>query len=184
MKRICKGCEIEFESEVKSQRYCTFSCRNKAQKQRKIKQKGDWRTTPVICGVCEKEFIRGENSSPIRKYCSDECSAVAQNRLSEQFKKDNPQWLENYKAKKIKKYGKDTLINRLRKKYSDLPNVCEVPECNEGRVLDIAHKPEYARNGAYRVMKYYERFMFWILCPTHHAIIDRGVLSPKEISLE
>jgi len=91
--------------------------------------------------------------------------------------------MKRYNQTRYIKHGKDTLTTRLYKKYPDLPKVCEANECNESRVLEAAHKPDYKRNGAWRTMKWYERHMFWMLCPTHHKLIDLGICSMVELGL-
>lgn len=180
--KICPECENTFEFTNNAQVYCTLKCRNKNQNKRN-NLLPNWKNTPVVCGVCAKEFIRPENSSPIRKYCSDGCVLKARQRQTNRFKNMNPEAMKRYNQNRWAKYGSDTLTTRLYKKYPDLPKACEATGCGEDRVIDIAHKPEHSRMRAHRVMKHYERHMFWILCPTHHAIIDRGVLKPLEIGL-
>lgn len=100
------------------------------------------------------------------------------------FKEDNPGAMHRYNLRRYAAHGTDSLTTRLRKKFPDLPTVCEAIDCGEGRVLDFAHKPEFRRNGAYRVMKYYERHMFWVLCPTCHRLIDCGICTPEELGLK
>jgi hypothetical protein len=50
-------------------------------------------------------------------------------------------------------------------------------------VLDVAHKPEFARNGAWRNRNTTQRHMFWVLCPTCHALLDRGVMTAQALGL-
>ncbi len=99
------------------------------------------------------------------------------------FHELNPDVMAKYNRKRYQKYGTDTLERRLRKKYPDLPTICESAGCNEGRVLEFAHRPEFKRNGAFRVMKHYQRHMFWVLCPTCHRLIDYGICTPSELGL-
>lgn len=88
-----------------------------------------------------------------------------------------------YNRQRSKRHGPDTLITRLRKRYPDLPTCCEAAGCNEGRVLECAHKPEHKRNGAWRTLDKYERHMFWMLCPTHHRLLDLGIETVEQMGL-
>lgn len=181
--KTCPVCNTDFIAENNSQVYCSLPCRIKNQKQ-KISN-ADWRKTPKKCKMCSKEFIIPENSSPIRAYCSKECQIKGYKVNVIKFRELNPESMNLYNKVRRKKYGdKDTLVIRLRKKYPDLPKCCEAKGCSESRVIELAHKPEHKRNGACRVLKYYERHMFWVLCPTHHALIDRAGFPPIEFGLK
>ncbi|MGH2607540.1 MAG: hypothetical protein ACRDHF_00505 [Tepidiformaceae bacterium] len=109
-----------------------------------------------------------------------ECAAKARRRDLAAFLAANPGAQSFYNGERG---HKDTLIERLRHRYPDLPRECEAQFCGEKRVLDMAHKPGFRRNGAWRTLRVYERHMFWILCPNHHALIDRGVAMPEEFGL-
>lgn len=91
--------------------------------------------------------------------------------------------MREYNKTRYAKNGKDTLQKRLYKKYPDLPRVCEAKDCGEARVLTAAHKPGFERNGDWQVMKYYERHMFWMLCPTCHAVLDKKIETPEQMGL-
>lgn len=180
--KTCPECKRPFSYENNAQVYCGRACRSAAQKKRKISRPGHWATEDVTCS-CGTVFQRGEASSPNRKYCSTECAALAIERSTKAFAKRNPGAMRKYNQARYKKYGRDGLVERVRKKYPDLPTVCEVEGCSEDRVTDFAHKPEFKRNGRHRSLKEYERHKFWVLCPTHHALIDRGVCSPDDLGL-
>lgn len=89
--------------------------------------------------------------------------------------------MRDYNANRYRKYGKDTLYNRLQAEYDDLPTACEC--CGEARVVEIAHKPEFSRNGRWRVLSLYKRHMFWILCPTCHKVLDKRIETPEQMGL-
>lgn len=184
MAKTCKFCNAEFVAENRSQRYCSHRCRNKSQRSKVVNSPGHWTTTPIICGICGREFLRDPSSSPARKYCSRECIYAASIRTAKRFHALNPTAMKNYNTKRYQKYGRDNLITRLRKKYPYLPTVCEAVDCNEGRVTEIAHKPAFKRNGAHRVLKHYQRHMFWVLCPTCHRLVDYGICTPAELGLD
>lgn len=68
MKKICKYCEKEFETENKKQVYCSLKCKDRYE--HNISRDH----TPGICKRCGKPF---EQNTPRRKYCSGECSKLA-----------------------------------------------------------------------------------------------------------
>jgi len=178
----CPICSIKFTPENNYQVYCSRPCRTK--RQNSIKNNKDWRKIPKICKWCGISFIIPENSSPIRAYCSHECQCKGYSKIRDKFWKKNPQAMSKYNTARRIVHGRtDTFSVRLRRKYKDIPTCCEAENCNESRVLDFAHKPEFKRNGAHMVMKHYERHMFWVLCPTHHALIDRAGINPSEFGL-
>jgi hypothetical protein len=69
----------------------------------------------------------------------------------------------------------------MRRRYADIPTACE--SCGEARILEIAHKPEFARNGAWALVSNTLRHMFWVLCPTCHKLLDRGICTQAELGL-
>ena len=182
--KICPQCDTAFTADHNSHIYCTHSCRNRATKLRCHNTPGHWLTVEMTCSMCSTTFYRTEKTGPNKKYCSVECSYRVTLKNQARFHELNPDAVRRYKETQRRMKGHDTLINRLRNRYTDLPTACECDTCYEHRVLDIAHKPEFKRNGAPRVMKHYARHMFWILCPTHHAIVDRGICTPAELGLD
>lgn len=179
--KICPVCNNPFTAHNNAQVYCSHRCRTKRQHAQKIDQ--EWRNKPRVCPICNTEFIIPEGSSPIRKYCSEECQVKGYSQHTDSFKKANPESMKTYNANRKLKYGTDSLTTRLYKKYPDLPKCCEAERCKENRVFDFAHKPSHKRNGAFRTIDQYERHKFWVLCPNHHALIDRGVLHFSELGL-
>ena len=53
----------------------------------------------------------------------------------------------------------------------------------KSQILEMAHKPEFKRNGRHRSLALYERHMFWMLCPTCHKLLDRKIRTPAELGL-
>lgn len=96
----------------------------------------------------------------------------------------NPGAMAAYNRARTMRGGPDTLINRLRRRYPDLPLVCEAVGCDEARVLEAAHRPEFRRNGSWRTLSLYERHMFWMLCPTCHRVLDFGIETPEQLGLK
>ena len=179
----CPVCEVEFLASNNAQVYCCRQCRDRKANQQRTTSATHWTQVPRTCPGCGKGFYIPAHSSPNRRHCSDKCSLAAISLSTKAFKEANPTSMQEYNKLRYEKYGRDGLSSRIRKKYPDLPTKCEAKGCEEGRVLDFAHKPEYKRNGAHRLMKHYERHMFWVLCPNHHAIHDRGIESAYELGL-
>jgi hypothetical protein len=50
-------------------------------------------------------------------------------------------------------------------------------------VLDIAHRPEHARRGAWSNAANTTPEKVWILCPTCHALLDRLGYSAEQLGL-
>lgn len=97
----------------------------------------------------------------------------------DQFKNQNPGAQAFYN----KGRGGDTLEKRIRKKYPNLPKVCQAKGCGERRVLEFAHRPKFKRNGAWRKVSMYQPNMIWVLCPTCHRVLDKGIETPEEMGL-
>jgi hypothetical protein len=98
----------------------------------------------------------------------------------DRFKRENPGVQRIYNRTR----GRDTLEVRVRKKFPQLPKSCQAAGCTEARVLELAHRPEFKRNGAWRSIALYQPHMIWVLCPTHHRLIDRGICAPAEFGLQ
>ena len=135
------------------------------------------------CRHCGKEFTVERTTGHNRQHCSKECARLTQKRNQEKFLKRNPHKPAEYAETRRDQTHRMTLHQRLRKKYPDLPVVCEAQGCEEDRVLDFAHKPAFARNGRHQTLNLYERHMFWVLCPTCHALIDRAGYEPWKLGL-
>lgn len=179
----CEHCQSGFNKWNRSQRYCSERCRTDASTARRIRRPGHWLLVPVKCGICGTDFFRTPESSPNRKYCSPECAIRGRLRNHLRFRELHPNAMAAYNRTRVQSHGRDTLITRLRKRYPDLPTVCEVPTCSESRVLDIAHKPKYKRNGSWRTLDKYKRHMFWMLCPTCHRVLDLKIETPRQMGL-
>jgi hypothetical protein len=118
------------------------------------------------------------------RYCSDPCRVIGIRESQARFKRLNPNSQTLYNRVRDMKNGrKDTLQRRLYKKYPDLPTKCESCGLEEEGMLDAAHKPGFERKGGHQVMKYYERHMFWMLCPNDHRRLDKKLKTPEELGL-
>jgi hypothetical protein len=178
LRRKCRHCLRSFTTYEGAKRYCSESCYRAAANNRKRK-KSTWIGTVRQCRRCGADFTITESTGHNRSYCSPECSRLSMRRSREAFYGRNDGVQRVYNASR----GRDSLIVRLYKRYPDLPRECEAVGCGEGRVIEAAHKPEHRRNGAARSMARYDRHMFWMLCPTHHELVDRGIVAPAELGL-
>ena len=135
------------------------------------------------CRQCGVHFVpqsgKGGNN---QLHCSLECSKKSARESRSKFYERNPQKVQEYYQKTIQKNGHKGNLARFLTRYPDAPKACQ--SCGEERVLDIAHKPEHKRNGAWRSASNTTPEKVWILCPTCHALIDRLNYDPKSLGLE
>jgi len=76
----------------------------------------------------------------------------------------------------------DSNLIRFKRWNPNAPDACE--SCGEDRVIEVAHKPGFERNGAWRKAansKWPE--MVWVLCPTCHSLLDRMHYPPGDLGL-
>ena len=178
--RYCIHCSNEYNATRAWQKYCSIECKNlftiKNYIHRDIKQRH--------CKQCGTKF-QPEKGCFNKFHCSNDCSKKSAKQSRASFLKKNLEKNPNYhidKSKKsIVKNGRSTHLSMLYKRYPDLPKSCQ--SCGEKRVLDVAHKPEHARNGAWRSFNNTTPEKIWILCPTCHALIDRNGYDPKTLGL-
>lgn len=163
------------------QKFCSAKCCDKNWSRRQTKGKLGTR----ICRHCGDSFEPVGQADANRQYCSLECSREGAKKSRQEFYKRNPRYhKETWRRrahKDVRKRPHLRILSRLKRKFPDLPEACE--SCRETRVLDVAHKPEFSRNGSWATMDLLKRHMFWILCPTCHALLDRGVCSPQQLNL-
>jgi hypothetical protein len=182
---VCRTCKTPFERLPKqhARRYCSDKCHTDAANEARRKKPDHYLNRKRTCRFCEKEFTVTATMGVNTQYCDPECSRKGQRKSVAAFYGRNPDAMQGYNQRRYDKHGRDSLITRLYKRYPDLSRVCEAIECDEGRVLEAAHKPAHKRNGAWRTMKWYERHMFWMLCPTHHKLTDLGICTVAELGL-
>ena len=71
----------------------------------------------------------------------------------------------------------------LKRRTPGLPGACE--SCGEDRVLEVAHKYAYKRRGAHATLANSEwPKMTWVLCPTCHRLLDKGIETSQELGLK
>ena len=184
--KTCLICGIDFAAKFPHQKRCSSACtavselrRTRARDQTLTVE--EWEQRRRLCRWCGLEFRLASRSDNNRRYCSQNCQTAAYAEHVAAFHRRNPNKQAEYSAQAHARRGRDTLVIRLRRRYPDLPTACEA--CGEARVLDLAHKPAHARKGAHRTLRHYQRHAFWILCPTCHALVDRGAVSPADLGL-
>jgi hypothetical protein len=175
VKRHCVFCGIEFQATRAWHKYCSHKCQEKKRR----KDAGLVSDNGRFCKQCGGHFVP---DTPQRQHCSVECAKVSAKQSRASFLKKNPNIYEKYYQRSREKNGKDGNLVRLYKRYPELPKCCE--SCGESRVLDIAHRPEHKRNGAWRNLQNTTPEKIWILCPTCHALLDRKGYEPKQLNLK
>lgn len=174
---FCKECEEKFNSGRPDKKYCSFRCQSRAGRLRRNEQT-DITRQGRDCPECGFHF----NITPPacnRRYCSEECARVAAKRYRNAFMKRNPGIQKVYNSRRP--YKDTGIVSRIRRRYPKLPAVCQ--SCGESRVIELAHKPEHKRNGAWRKIENTKPHMIWILCPTCHKLLDRGICTQAELGL-
>jgi len=130
------------------------------------------------CRQCGSHFsIRWPDSN--RQHCSEECARKSAQQSRKRFHKRNPEAQNVYNRRRK---NPDNKLARLRRRWPELPNSCQ--SCGEARVLEVAHRPQFAMNGSWSSkMENRKPHMIWILCPTCHKLIDKKICTPEELHL-
>ena len=134
----------------------------------------------LTCDICGEPVTAGNVR---QKRHGGACKREYNRRNAAIWRINNPKQVEAYN-KLRKERGMTTLLWRVQRKYQYAPWICQVSGCPEYRVLDVAHKPEFKRDGEKAKMancRWPETI--WILCPTHHRIVDMGITTPEELGL-
>ena len=134
-----------------------------------------------LCRICGKSFPIGDGQNN-KWLCSDECRRASVAKKVREFHLRRPERNATYRARTKAKQLPDSNLTRFRRYNKNAPTACE--SCGEVRVLDVAHKPDHWRNGAWRNSKNCQwPKMVWVLCPTCHALLDRMHYTPAELGL-
>lgn len=175
---ICQLCGVAFQAAKSNKKWCSNRCAQRAGRIRRNEDKGITEKGRN-CAGCARHFpIIPPNTN--QRYCSIECANKAARELRRQwatreYKKRRPLYEQKRKFK-------DVALNRLARRWPEMPRSCQ--SCGEHRILEIAHKPEFKRNGAWRLASNTQGHMVWILCPTCHKLIDRHICTPQELGLK
>lgn len=168
----CQKCERPFVRKRKWHRFCSDLCQQRA---RKV-------VGERSCKACRKPFMRVGRGDGNRWHCSVECARVTAKAARKAFEARRPEADRIYRERQRAKKRRDTTLERFWKKHPEMPRCCEA--CGETRVLDLAHRPEHRRNGAWKTMANCRPEMVWVLCPTDHALLDRLGYTPKQLGIE
>ena len=178
-KHTCVLCKADMTGAHLSRRYCNPACKRKFHRRASEK-----RTAPVRthdCRHCGKSF-RITSSQHNKWLCSDKCRKAQNSRHVREFHRRRPLAEAAYRAKHREKAGPDSNLLRFYRTNPDAPRACE--SCGEHRVLEVAHRPEYPRLGAWRSPSNCQwPKMVWVLCPTCHRLLDRMHYPPEDLGL-
>lgn len=175
--RTCDHCGIEYSFRRSDSRFCSQKCGAAFR----------WAAAPKdtdkarSCRVCGKQFFATKDANQ-KRTCSDECRRARIAKITREWHQRNPEREAIYRHRTKEKQLPESNLRRFRMRNPDAPTACE--SCGESRVLDVAHKPGYERNGAWRSAKNCVwPQMVWLLCPTCHALLDRMRYRPEELGL-
>lgn len=173
----CGFCGSPFAPKTAWQKFCTDRCGNKAAWQ--VKKAGG--LARRHCRQCGTGFDLQSRADANRWHCSPECSVQSARDSRSKFYARNPGKMTEYRATSREKRGPDSNLKRFYARHPDAPRACQ--SCGEARVLDVAHRPEHRRNGAWRSKANTTLEKVWILCPTCHALLDRMHYPPADLGL-
>ena len=173
----CRVCGGLFDAHSATHKYCSRKCETQAYRERK----GIKLAAGRFCRQCGNQFFPSFQTGANKQHCSVDCAKKSARESRSKFYKRNPQMMLVYRARARLKNGPDANMKRFLARFPDAPRSCEA--CGENRVLDIAHKPQFRRNGAWRSSQNTTLEKVWILCPTCHALIDRKGVPPQSIGL-
>lgn len=173
----CSYCGGVFEARHAMHRYCSSACKQRAAR----REKGLVMAKGRHCRNCGTLFFPDFQTQKARWYCTPECAKQGARESRAKYYEQRPEKVAQYRAA-TKSRIVDNNMRRFRIRFPDAPEACE--SCGEDRVLDIAHKPGFERQGAWR-SKANTTWpdKVWVLCPTCHALIDRKGYDPSTLGL-
>jgi len=156
--------------------YCSRRCKGRWQRKHPKAP-----VTSHACRVCGTPFGIGPGQHN-KWLCSDICRRSSQAKSVRTFHQRRPQQEAIYRARTKAKKLPESNLARFYRSNPDAPRACE--SCGESRVLDVAHRPEMRRLGAWRSSRNcHWPAMVWVLCPTCHALLDRMGYPLHELGL-
>lgn len=175
---FCCSCHAEFVASRIDKKYCSFRCQSREGRLRRGEQDGSTKNGKP-CKICGTHFeIKPPDSN--RRYCSEICAIQGAKNSRNNFHQRNPKIFTVYNSRRP--YRDSGVVIRVRRKHPELPQSCQ--SCGEIRVLEFAHRPEFARNGVWRKVENTKPHMIWILCPTCHKLLDKRICTPEELGLK
>lgn len=179
--RFCVLCGTPFQATNSWHKYCSDKCRITTG----ISRKHRTLETGRYCRQCGKHFFPDFKTGKNQQHCSIECAKKSakecRSKFWEKLGDKRKEKRDAYYANNRAKCGTDSNLKRFYARFPDAPKACQ--SCGESRVLDIAHKPSYKRNGSWPAIKNTTIESCWILCPTCHALIDRKGYDPADLGL-
>lgn len=179
--RHCVLCGNAFQATDSKHRYCSPRCAQNQSKRARSKMLNEGR----FCRQCGQHFFPDLNQQN-RQHCTLDCSVKSarqsRSKFWEKLGSKKKEKMASYYAKSREKLGPDGNLKRFYARHPNAPHECQ--SCGEARVLDIAHKPNHSRNGAWRSVKNTSPEKVWILCPTCHALLDRMNYPPDQLGLK
>lgn len=177
----CQRCGIEVEAHRKTKKYCG-TCVFQS-----------WKDLPPIerdCRWCGKHMTlpRGGVQFRVMFFCCPEHSVLSakKSRIESQRRAARGEPRKNTGRKAVltpeeqAQRRKQGIVGRFFRNNPDRLPVCQ--SCGENRIVELAHKTP--RNGAWRSFKNTQNEDIWVLCPTCHRCLDRGVQTAEELGLE
>lgn len=176
-KNTCEKCSCVFDAKRSTSRFCSQKCGAAMRWVLSVKDT----SKPRACLECGASFIAKPEANQ-QRLCSDACRKTRNSRKVREFHAANPERENWYRSRTKEKKLPDSNQIRFFRANPNAPRCCE--SCKENRVLEIAHRLGYERNGRGRSLsncKWPE--MVWVLCPTCHRLLDRMNYSPKDLGL-
>lgn len=177
MQPHCVECGTVMPGSHIHRKYCSSRCKARY---RKVTGPSD----PIShhnCRICGTQFAIGPGQGN-KWLCSNDCRKASVAKSVRTFHERRPQQEAIYRQRTRDKRLPDSNLVRFYRTNPDAPKACEC--CGETRVLDVAHRPDHPRLGAWRSSancKWPE--MVWVLCPTCHALLDRMNYHPCDLGL-
>lgn len=177
LSKQCVHCGKSYQCRYKNSVYCSQKCGAAFRWKRTPKDTAK----PRYCRECGKEFFATPDANQ-QRLCSQDCRRVRNSRKVREYHAANPDRVTWYRQRAKDKKLPDSNHVRFYRANPSAPRQCE--SCGEKRVLEIAHKPEYERNGRGRSLSNCQwPVMVWVLCPTCHRLLDRMNYTPEELGL-
>ena len=172
----CRNCNADLSAQHLSKRYCDWKC-----KKEYLRNQGRSLSDPKPCAVCGRLIHRGPGQAA-KSICSVECRKSRAAASVREFHQRKPHMDKVYRERTKTRVSPDSSLVRFYKNNPDAPRKCQ--SCGESRVLEVAHRPEFARLGERRSKANTAwPSHVWVLCPTCHRLLDRMNYSPQELGL-
>lgn len=174
----CLKCGTLFDAGTPWAIYCTQECKAKHRWSSLVEKRG---VQTKYCRQCGALFELAKRGHANKRHCSQECAIKSARESRSKFYDRNPHKVAQYRKIAREKVGPDGNLKRFYARHPEAARACQ--SCGESRVLDVAHRPEFRRNGAWRSKSNTTLDKVWILCPTCHALLDRMHYPPEDLGL-